>query len=82
MKKYAVLRDKRSFKEHFFGGVITLFLLAFCVWVSKGSTFWTMITGMIFSFYVLVKFSIFIGSNNNEFDTKRDLQNWVDKLEE
>ncbi len=54
--------------------------LAFFIWLSDGSKFWTFITGSLFIFGVCSYFLARFRETKRTFRSKEDLQKWVDAL--
>ncbi len=81
-KNYSVLDKRRSLGEKTFSTLLIFTLLAFCAWISQGSTWWTFVTGLLFITILFGKAAIFVKEKNNTFETKDQLQKWVDGLED
>ena len=58
---------------------ITFAMVAFCVYISQGSTWWTFVTGLMFLIFMAAKLTA-IYSKAKPFKTKAELQEWVDSL--
>lgn len=81
-KNYAIFDKRQTLAEKVLSNASTLTLLAFCSWVSKDSTWWTIVTGLIFLFWFFTMAAKIYKERQNEFETKADLQKWVDSLED
>ena len=78
--KFAVLHIEENTRQSLISDTFTFLILALCVWVSKDSTAWTVIS--VSMFFVLGLSQIFggLGSETKKFKTKAQLQEWVDSL--
>ena len=77
--KYAVFLAGEKVSESFYKDLVTGVMVAFCVYISQGSTFWTFITGLMFLLFMFGKISLLF-KRQKRFRTKKDLQAWVDSL--
>jgi len=48
----------------------TLSMIAFCVYISHGSTWWTFLTGLMFLFVLFTKLNTLVGNNSRTFKDK------------
>ena len=83
--KFSVLHIEEDIWTSLFRDTFTFLMLALCVWISKESTVWTVIsvamfvTGVACQRYWQSLFSG-LGTEAKYFKTKADLQEWVDGL--
>lgn len=78
----AVYMPNETVKESIYKDVVTGIMVAFCVYISQDSTFWTFITGLMFLVFLFSKVSAAVGRGTKKFKTKDELQKWVDALPE
>ena len=77
-----VVLDKReSVLESFYKDFVTFSLLAFCIYISQGSTWWTFLTGLMFLIFTFAKISI-IMKRHKVFKSKKELLDWANKLDD
>jgi len=60
----------------------TFATLSLAVYVSNGSAWWTFFTGCLLLGFAYCKLINAVKKDRNVFDTKADLQKWVDTLSE
>jgi len=77
--KLAIFVKDETLAQSIYKDFSTFVMVAFSVYISQGSTWWTFVTGLMFILFVLVKIKG-VMNKNNEFKTKADLQKWVDDL--
>ncbi len=78
--KYAVIQLNETGAESFYKDIVTGVMVAFCVYISQGSTFWTFVTGLMFLVFLFGKIGVIL-KKQTKFRTKDDLQAWVDSLD-
>jgi len=76
-----IIDRTESFIESLFSDLVTFSFLAFCIWLSKGSTWWTFVTGFMFIMGTATKLSYIMGTRNKDFKTKEELIQWADSLD-
>ena len=79
--KHAVIDRTESFMQSLFADIVTFSLLAFCIWISLGSTWWTFLTGMMFLLFAFGKLSVVFGQRCKKFTTKQELIDWANGLD-
>ena len=67
--------------ESVFKDVVTFSFLAFCIWISRNSTWWTFLTGTIFLIGVFSLVVNALKTKPSTFKTKKELLEWADALE-
>ena len=80
-EKIVVIDKRKSVLESFYKDFVTFSLLAFCIYISQGSTFWTFVTGLLFLLFTFAKISI-IMKRHNVFKSKKELLDWANKLDD
>jgi len=82
-EKEIILFDKT---ESIFGSwlkdLFTLFVIAFCVYISHGSTWWTFVTGTLFLLFVGTKLMYIWDKRKQIFSNKKDLLKYVKSMED
>jgi hypothetical protein len=61
--------------------IVMTVAVVFCVYISGDSVFWTFITGGFFLFTVCAKLVRLTKDTKNTFNSKKDIQAWVDGLD-
>ena len=77
--KFAVFNKDETVMASIYKDFVTFSMLAFCIYISQDSTWWTFVTGLMFMLFIFAKISS-IMKQNNEFKSKKELQEWVDSL--
>ena len=77
--KYAIFNKNETVAQSLYKDFVTGVLVAFCVYISQDSTWWTFVTGLMFIVFLLAKVKG-VMKDNHEFKNKEDLQKWVDDL--
>ena len=80
--KFAVYKVNETVADSVYKDVVTFSFLIFCIWISQDSTWWTLVTGLMFMGFAIGKIAVAFKRNRHEFRTKEDLQKWVDELED
>lgn len=78
--KFSVLHIEEDIWQSLFRDTFTFLMLALCVWISKESTVWTVISVAIFVTFGACQIFRVLDTNTKHFKTKADLQEWVDGL--
>lgn len=81
-KEYIVFNRTESLAESVLTDLFTFSLLIFCIWISSGSTFWTIVSGTWFLKFCWNVMTSETLNRRKVFKTKRELQTWVDSLED
>lgn len=80
--KPTVIIYKESLAQSLISDLATFGLILLCVWVSQGSTWWTLVTGCMFLFFVLARLIAFTHSDSTlRFYSLDEVQRWLDKQE-
>jgi hypothetical protein len=67
--------------ESVFKDVVTGVMLAFCVYISQDSTWWTFISGLMFMLFMFVRIAAIFKRAKNKFRTKEEHQSWIDNID-
>lgn len=79
--KFVVFVSNETIADSVYKDIVSAILIAFCVYISHESTWWTFVTGSIFLLFMFGKINQ-IMKKQNKFRTKEELQSWVDELED
>lgn len=80
--EYAVFMTSETVLESFVKDTFTLIIIAFAVYISKDSTFYTFLTGTLLIVFAWIRVVSAINKKQTKFRSKEDLQKWVDGLPE
>ena len=78
--EFAVYSNNETVAQSFYKDFVTGTMVAFCVYISQDSTWWTFITGLMFLIFIFGKLAVLLKNNQKKFRTKKELQAWVDTL--
>tara|TARA_R110000764_G_scaffold188520_2_gene273860 strand:+ start:39 stop:317 length:279 start_codon:yes stop_codon:yes gene_type:complete len=70
-KTIVVIKEKEGFLQSFFKDLVTFSFIAFCVYISQESTWWTFVTGGMFLMFALMKVGNIINKSTNTFESKQ-----------
>jgi len=79
-QKYAVIDRTESFVKSLFSDLTTFSFLAFCIWLSMGSKWWTLVTGIMFLCFAFGKLATVMKARKKDFTTKQELFDWAETL--
>lgn len=78
--KPVVIIYKESLAQSIISDLATFGLLLLCIWVSRDSAWWTLVTGCMFLFNVIMQAIAFTKSSNIlRFYSLDDMQEWINK---
>ena len=77
--KLAVFVKEETVMQSIYKDFVTGVMVAFCVYISQDSTWWTFVTGLMFIVFLLAKVKDIMG-RIDYFKTKAELKKWVDDL--
>ena len=77
--KLAIFVKDETVMQSIYKDFVTGVMVAFCVYISQDSTWWTFITGLMFILFIFAKIKGVMDKTIN-FKTKAELQKWVDDL--
>ena len=75
---YIVIDETESLKESILKDLTSFSLLAFCIWLSKGSTFWTLFTGTMMIAFFTNQLAKALKTRLHKFQSIHLLKAWVD----
>lgn len=78
---YKVLDARRTPGQRLATAMSTYAMLAFCIWLSQGSRFWTLVCGLIFLAGFIAQLNTWTKQRINEFDSVKQLQDWANSLD-
>jgi membrane protein YdbS with pleckstrin-like domain len=78
--KYAVFNKTERLIESIIKDATTLAVQSLLVYISQGSKWWTLVTGLMFIFWVIARITVITKQRYKTFQTKSELQEWVDAL--
>jgi len=80
--KYAVFNKTESVIESIIKDATTLAVVSLLVYISQGSKWWTLVTGLMFIFWIVAKITVITKQRYKTFKTKAELQEWVNEIKE
>ena len=79
-KTTILLKPKENILQSIFKDLVTFSMIAFCVYISQGSTWWTFVTGSMFLFCALTKLGGIIKKSATTFKTTKEAKKYLDTL--
>ena len=76
-----VMDKTQSIVESIFKDTVTFSFLIFCIYISRGSTWWTFFTGSLFMLCFFTMVATFTKQRKKTFSTKAELLEWANSLE-
>lgn len=80
--KYMVFDKRESIAQAFVCNLGLFGMLALLIYISRGSNWWTLVTGCIFLLVLCARVAAVFKTRTNVFYTKADLIKWAEKIEE
>ena len=81
--KFCILwKNKETVLDSIVKDTYTFCFLLLCMYVSKGSVWWTFLTGVMFLLFLFAKTSRWIKEDRKNFHTKEEVRKWLDSIEE
>ena len=78
--KNLIAYDKtESVLSSVFKDLFTAVMLAFCVYISQGSTWWTFVSGLFFICFLFGKVAYIARDRQTKFESWADFKAWVDE---
>jgi len=71
------IKEKENIIQSFFKDLVTFSFIAFCVYISQGSTWWTFITGGMFLMFALIKIGNLINKSTTTFESKQEAMDFL-----
>lgn len=79
-EKPKIIIYKESLAQSIISDLATFGLILLCIWVSQGSAWWTLVTGCMFLFFVVIRALAATKSENClRFYSLDDMQEWLNK---
>ena len=78
-KEYIYFNESESVSKSIYKDFVTFTLMAFCIYISQDSTFWTFISGLLFIAFTFIRVS-FVLDKRRIFSSKKDLIEFVNNL--
>lgn len=79
--KYAVFDKRQSAIDSIIKDITSLAVLSLMVYVSHGSNWWTLVTGVMFIAWMAVKIGATTKERYKTFRTKEELVKWAESLD-
>jgi uncharacterized membrane protein YecN with MAPEG domain len=76
------IKPKENIIQSAFKNFITFGFMAFCIYISQGSTWWTFASGVIFFVFLVVKVGSVINKDATTFSSTKDAIDFLNKQEE
>lgn len=74
------IEEKESIIQSAFKDFVTFSFIAFCVYISQGSTWWTFVTGGMFLMFFIIKFGSIINKSMTTFKSKDKAIEYLNNL--
>jgi len=74
------IAPKQGILQSLVKNLIFLSIIAFCVYLSQDSKWWTFVTGSIFLFTMSAKLLLWIKNSSTTFSSKEDAIKYLNKL--
>lgn len=78
---YVIYDRSESVMESIAKDAVTIGFLAFCIWLSKGSTFWTLICGCLFFLAIASKLYLSNGDRKVVLKGTKAAKSWAERLQ-
>lgn len=78
---FEILNIRRHWLDRFLNTVAEYSFFAFCIWLSRGSIFWTLVCGLIFFVAFFGYVEAVSKSSTDRFNSVKELQDWANSLE-
>ena len=79
--KYAIFKVQETLLQSIISDSFTFFIVAMCVYISRDSAAWTVVTVCMFVMGAFAKIGQESAKGTKLFKTKAELQEWVDSLD-
>lgn len=77
------IKEKESVLQSILKDVFTFSFIIFCIYLSQGSTWWTMVTGFMFMLAFWVKVQKVVNGKTTTFDSKSEAIDYINsKIED
>ena len=75
------IKEKEGFFQSFFKDLVTFSFIAFCVYISQGSAWWTFVTGGMFLMFALIKIGSVLDKSTTTFNSKQEAIDFLSNKE-
>ncbi len=75
------MKPKENVLQSLVKDFITFSMVAFCVYISQGSTWWTFVTGLLFLSYLWIRLASLVKQNCTTFQDKQEAIKYLESLE-
>lgn len=75
-----VIKQNESLIQSVFKDFVTFSFIAFCIYISHDSTWWTFVTGGMFLMFFIIKLSNIINKSATTFNDKKEAINYLNEL--
>ena len=76
------IKEKENFIQSVFKDLVTFSFIAFCIYISQDSTWWTFITGGLFLMFTFIKLGSLINKSTTTFNSEQDAIDYLTKIKE
>lgn len=76
---YLVIDKSENLLSAFINNLMTAVMLAFCVYISQDSTWWTFVSGLMFIFWFFCVISSAFKKRVKSFSSWAEFKAWVDE---
>lgn len=76
---YVVLDTRETLKSSLIRKVCTFLMYAFCVYISRGSTWWTFLSGLFFLGWFFHMAYDLAGERETKFGSWAEFKAWIDR---
>lgn len=76
-KTTVTIKTKENIIQSIFKDLVTFTFIAFCIYLSEDSTWWTLVTGGMFLIFLFIKVGNVINKTTNTFDNKEDAIEYI-----
>lgn len=82
-KKPQIIIYKESLAQSLISDLATFGLILLCIWVSQGSAWWTLVTGCMFLFFVVIR-ALQVSKSDAclRFYSLDDMQEWLSRQQQ
>ena len=74
------IKPKENIIQSIFKDLVTFSFIAFCVYISQNSTWWTFITGGMFLIFFMLKLGSVISKSTTTFNTNDEAVTYLNNL--
>lgn len=76
-----ILKADQSVVKSIINDTFAVIALSFMVYLSKDSTWWTLVTGSMFIVFMYGKIMVAFRGMNNEFGSTDEVREWLDEID-